>query len=146
MSTPRTTKRMILAECDPIRKFMRMSDSILQMTDHVRRMVASPENRHIRCVTPAKTGVVVWTDSGAWASRLRFAVPALTGRLPKVNGFDASGPVTVRVLPDESAPVAAPSRAELSMSSAETIWACAAHIEDEKLAAALRRIASHASE
>jgi hypothetical protein len=123
-----------------------MSKSIRRMTDHVRSLVASPENLHIQCVTPSKSGVVVWTDSGAWASRLRFVVPTLVGRLPRVDGFESVEQVTVKVAQPDDRPAPARRRIPLSMESAETLWSSAAHIADEDLAAALRRIASHATE
>jgi hypothetical protein len=75
---------------------------------------------------------------------LRFALPALAGRLPRVEGFEFVEHLTVRVAPADAFKGGARRRIALSIEAAEMIWSCAAHIEDEELSAALRRLASHA--
>lgn len=144
MSQSRIPKKMINVDCDSIRKLLDISGSIQLMTDRVRRLVAYPENQHIRWATPSKLGIIVWTDSPAWASRLRFHSAALAAQLMQLEGFDSVRHVMVKVMPPELPPSTAKQRVELSIESAEALWACADHVADANLSAALRRLAAHA--
>ncbi len=146
MSRSRKPTRMIHVDCDQIRKLLDISRSISSMTDRVRTMISGPESQHVQSVTPSKSGVIVWTDSPTWASRLRFHVPALTHRLKQCDGFAGVEHVAIRVLPAEAPQPEAKRQVAMSMQSAETLWVCANHVSDPELSDALRRLAAHVNE
>lgn len=116
-----------------------------QLTRLAREVVPEPESSHISAVAVVETGAVVWTDSAAWATRLRYQADALLERLRRVTGLRELKSVQVKVLPTNDAPEEKkrPSPA-LTAQSAQTIAACAAYVSDVKLKEALERLARNA--
>ena len=89
--------------------------------------------------------LILYVDSTAWASRLRYQAPVLLKQLQQRKGLEALSQVEVKVLPPrEDSKVT--KRAELSKEASACLQGCADAIEDEELSNALRRLASHHKE
>jgi hypothetical protein len=114
------------------------------LTDALRECLPTEERPHLRAVTLANQGGVMWVDSPAWATRFRYSVPVFLNLLRKLPGAEKITTLQVKTLPREMLEVAEslPLR-RLSAEAEQTISACAAHIEDPMLRAALQRLATN---
>jgi len=88
----------------------------------------------------------MWVDSPAWATRFRYSVPVFLSLLRKLPGAEKITALQVKTLPREmlEIPEFLPLR-RLSLEAEQTISACAAHIEDPNLRAALQRLAANST-
>jgi hypothetical protein len=106
------------------------------MEDIARRL---PPALRAHCVGARREAdsLIVFADSGAWATRLRYELPSIMPELPARN-------FQVRVVPPEiSRPAPSPNSPELPGSAARTLQETADGVEDAELALVLRRLASH---
>ncbi|HHC71261.1 MAG TPA: DUF721 domain-containing protein [Thiotrichales bacterium] len=110
----------------------------------VRALLPAPLDRHCVAALERKGQLLLYTDSPAWSSRLRFHSRALERRL-RADGLPV-GRIRVRVsLPDRPRgdsppPVSGPGRT-LSRENAALIRTVAGGIRDHGLRAALERLA-----
>ncbi|MCW8907457.1 MAG: DUF721 domain-containing protein [Sedimenticola sp.] len=109
----------------------------------VRRLVPPPLDTH--CVAAVKKGnqLLIYVDSPAWASRLRFTVRQLSAKLAETG--EGVQKITVRVVVTSRAerPARGPIR-HLSGNNARLLTETAEQLDDAKLSEALRRLAKHA--
>jgi len=85
---------------------------------------------------------VVHADSSGWATRLRYALHNIRDTLGQHLGIPLPKP-RIRVVPVEPPPPPRPPL-KLSKRSAELLEVTARNLADERLSAALRRLAAHA--
>ena len=86
--------------------------------------------------------LILYTDSPAWAARLRFLAPQLVKQIGDACTMKPAT-IQVKVLPTSPPPSSSPRRRSpgLSDGTRRLIEQVAGGISDEKLAAALRRLA-----
>ena len=111
-------------------------------TEYVRHLLPTELASHLTAALRERDRLVLFAASPVWASRLRFAVPALRASLdaPVRN-------INIRIAPEGGI---APTRERrssqvrfLSQQSADQIRNIATAIADPQLSQALRRLASH---
>jgi hypothetical protein len=85
----------------------------------------------------------VHTDSSSWATRLRYALHNIRDTLGQQLGFPLPKPHIRVVPPTLPLPVARPPL-RLTPKSAKLLEIAARNLSDERLSAALRRLAAHA--
>ena len=111
-------------------------------TEYVQRLLPANLASHLTAALRKGDRLVLFTASSVWASRLRFAVPALRASL------DASiRDVRIRIVP-EAGIARTQERNDfqvrfLSPQSADQIRNIAAAVTDPQLSKALRQLASH---
>ena len=86
--------------------------------------------------------LVLGVDSPAWSSRLRFLIPSLLQKLrdrqdPQIRH------IALRVVPRESPPHRVTRPVRLSTANAQLLRQTARAMDDDRLRAALLRVASH---
>jgi hypothetical protein len=86
--------------------------------------------------------LIIYSDSTAWASRLRYQAPTLLKQLQQRKGLESLQKIEFRVLPKEEK-VIKEQKARLSVEASSCLSACADSIEDERLRGALQRLAAH---
>ena len=84
----------------------------------------------------------VQTDSAAWATRLRYALPTIRQALGQQLNITLPKP-RIRVMPAAVPPPAPRRRLTLTRRNAEVLEAAARAQPDPRLSAALRRLAAH---
>jgi len=84
----------------------------------------------------------VQTDSAAWATRLRYALPTIRQALGRQLNITLPKP-RIRVMPATAPPPAQPRRLTLTRRNAEVLETAARALPDPQLSAALRRLAAH---
>ncbi len=100
---------------------------------------------HCRLLNVQGRRLVLGVSSPAWASRIRYQIPALLTCVQRLEGMEGVEGIDLRVLPKEAAPREARKRdyqpMQLSRHSAQLIDSCAEHIDDEALRRALKHLA-----
>ena len=86
--------------------------------------------------------LIIYIDSTAWATRLRYQTPALLQQLQQRKGLEGLHQIELRVLPAEKKELIE-QPAKLSQEASSCLSACAESLEDENLSNALRRLAAH---
>jgi hypothetical protein len=86
--------------------------------------------------------LILYADTTAWASRLRYQGPALLKQLQQRKGLESLQQVEIRVMPREEK-VSKEHKAELSEEASSCLSACADSIEDDALRNALQSLAAH---
>jgi hypothetical protein len=86
--------------------------------------------------------LILYTDSTAWASRLRYQSPALLKQMQQHKGLASLQQIEIRVQPREEK-VSIYRKAELSNEASSCLQACADGMTDNGLKQALERLASH---
>ena len=100
---------------------------------------------HCRVASRRGTQLVLQVDSPAWATRLRYQVPALLEHL-QAHGWPGLTQARVRVRVGQPEPVPPPAqRAVMSRESAELLRTVAEDCSDPDLRAAWGRLARHGS-
>lgn len=103
---------------------------------------------HAKIVSTSAQHWLIQTDSSAWASRLRYLLPQLQQQL--AEQFGASVPaLKLRVQPPSGKPLAADGapqrRMHMTAQSAALLAGAAEDISDQRLGAALLRLAGNAA-
>lgn len=136
----------------PITDLLRNSDfpaeGVLQRGQYLHRLnrlLASllDDDSKVHCqVGNVRDGIlIVYVDSTAWASRLRYQAPALLKQLQQRKGLATLQQIDFKVLPrqeKESRKIAA----KMSSEASSCLSACAEAVSDDKLRSALQQLAS----
>jgi len=146
MSRPPTPRQILNPQCDQVRNLVAATRRLQVLTEALRECLPSEERTHLRAVTITAQDGILWVDSPAWATRFRYSVPAFLSLLRKLPGAEKIATLQIKTLPREmlEIPESLPLR-RLSAEAEQTISACAAHIEDPMLRAALQRLATNTS-
>ncbi len=124
--------RMLLSQAQEQRSLLRRIQGILP----------SPLDKHCHAVLEKQPRLILYTDSPAWASRLRFFSRNLLELLSK-TGLEYDR-VMVRVMVMSISKQRKPNRRQrLSTTNAKLVTEVAETINDPLLGAALRRLGKH---
>lgn len=87
--------------------------------------------------------LILYCDSTAWASRLRYQIPTLLGTLQQHKVLASLRRIEIKVMPQQVTQKAHRSAATLSNTASSCILACADSVNDQALQSALTRLARH---
>jgi hypothetical protein len=122
-------------------KLLREADEQQRLTARLRGLLPADLAPHLAAVRVRRGCLVLFADSPAWASRLRYAAPGIRTTLPSIRA------IRIRVSPPEPrarhAGWGGARRPTLSPRVAAQIRAVAAGVSDPSLQQALQRLASH---
>lgn len=126
-----------------------VGEGVLQRGHYLTRIdrMLSPlldENTRLHCqVGNVRDGtLILFCDSTAWASRLRYLTPSLLPQLQRHKGLSALRQIEVKVLPKQVV-VSKERVASLSDQARSCLQACADSIDDDGLRAALLHLSAH---
>ena len=144
MSRPSTPRQILSPECDRVRNIVAVTRRLQALTEALRECLPNEERSHLRAVTMGASDAIMWVDSPAWVTRFRYSVPEFLTLLRTLPDAKKIATLQVKTLPREllEIPASLPLR-RLSMEAEQVISACAAHIEDPMLRAALQRLAAN---
>ncbi len=129
---------------DPaIRKLLSRSAKQNSLLQQVRTLLPKPLDEHCLAAVPKEGSLVLYADSSAWASRLRFFARNLTREL---QHRDQTGieRISVRIfIPDRARKPKPRSKTLLSKENAQLLQQTAESIGDPALGAALIRLSQH---
>lgn len=124
--------------------------SLVKQTDqvaHINKIFKAylPPHMHdyVRLAALSTESWVVQADSASWATRLRYALPTLRQQISDHLGRDIP-PLNIRIEPLAKPKAEPVRRLQLTENNAAVIEGAAQSVTDERLGAALMRLASHA--
>lgn len=121
------------------------SDQLVRVNRLLRAYLPPHLQDHARIVVLSAQVWIIQTESSAWAARLRYLLPTLKQQL----GAELKQPVPalkLRIEPlREPHATTPPRRLTLTRENAQLLEGAAAGVKDERLGAALRRLAQHAA-
>lgn len=122
------------------------SDRLIRLNRLLRAYLPPHLREHARIVVITPEVWIIQTESSAWATRLRYLLPALQQQL----SAELKQPVPEFKLriepPREPPPAEPPRRLTLTEQNARVLEGAAQNLSDERLGAALRRLARHAGQ
>jgi len=124
-----------------IRAHMQQNQDSLQL---VKSLLPEPLNHHCLSLVLKQNHLILYTDSSAWASRLRYFSRELVTRLK--NKHKDINKVSIKIMVDNKKVVTKSRIREarlLSTENANLLTRVADHTSDPELQAALRRLSSH---
>jgi hypothetical protein len=113
-----------------------------ELLDRVRSMLQPPLDQHCQAAVINAGQLLLYTDSPAWSSRLRFFSRQLGNRLRQANLPVDSIVIRVMIMPTSRRRERTSPR-NLSSANAALIQAVADEISDPKLSDALKRLGKH---
>ena len=129
-----------------LKLLQREAEAQQSLLKQVRALLTAPLEPHCTAARLSEGQLVLFADSSAWASRLRYLVPDILEGLRRA-GVEASA-IRIRVAlesPSATQPPARPKQParRLSAANAELLLQVAASMTDPALGAALRRLGRH---
>lgn len=132
----------VLRSSGTARELLSQAQDLQQLLTRVRKLLPVPLEGHCRAVLLKKRQLILFVDSPAWASRMRYYSRDLKSLLRR-NGMRVER-VSVRVLINDTPQNQKRGAAKrLSPENAALIRQTAEGIGDEGLSAALRKLGSH---
>lgn len=117
----------------------RQARALAKLRDTLADVLPPDERKHLVGVCGNERRLVVFADSPAWATRLRYRSPELEAAAAKLRGTRPS--LVFRVTVEYGVETPPPRSPWLSERVVDTLESSARTVEDEELAAALRRLA-----
>lgn len=126
----------------PLGELMARADRLVRLSRIFRAYLPPHLRDHAVLIRLDEDGWVVHADSSSWATRLRYALHNIRETLGQELGFALPKP-HIRVVPAALPP---PSRPPMTLTerNAKLLEVAARNLSDERLSAALRRLAAHA--
>lgn len=141
MSLPVTLRPILKPGCDQVRNLVAEASRLQDLAGQIRKLLPAEEAFHLRAVVPSQNAMILWTDSAAWATRLRYSAPHLATAIRDALRLNKPVTLQIRVLPaqDIRAPATRPAQS-FSDDARELIASCAEHTTDPDLRAAWQRL------
>ena len=122
---------------------VQQTDKLVRLHRIMRAFLPPHLQDHARLSAADEDGWIIATESSAWATRLRYELPVLRQQLAAHLKRDLP-PFKLKVEPVSEMPSKEPRRLKLTQNSASVIEGAADSVNDERLGAALMRLAAHA--
>jgi hypothetical protein len=119
---------------------------LIEMQKRLRAELPAPLNEHVTVANSQKGTLVIYTDSAAWAARLRFRVPEM---LKSINEIPLDAPlqaIRIKVRPPDTTRLPPAARLSISDDTARLLQYMAESISDPGLRASLLRLSRHTTE
>jgi len=119
------------------------SDRLVRINQVFNAYLPPHLHEHARLAAIGDDAWVIQTDSPAWATRLRYVLPSLRNQLSQHLKTDVPQ-LKLRIKPTAVAAEPPTRRLNITSTSASVIEGAAEAVNDERLGAALLRLAGHA--
>lgn len=142
MDKPSQLTKLLDQSASAAGNILRRGQYLQRLNQLLSRVLDTESRLHCRIGNVRDGLLILYTDSTAWATRLRYQAPALLAQLQQQKGLEGLQKIELRVLPEGKQEVKH-QKASLSNEAASCITACADGIEDERLRNALKHLAKH---
>jgi hypothetical protein len=116
---------------------------LIELQKRLRTTLPSPLNDHVTVANCKKGTLIIYTDSAAWAARLRFRVPEM---LKSINEAPQEIPlqaIRIKVRPPDAKQLLPADKLSISDDTARLLQRMAETISDPDLRASLLRLSRH---
>ncbi len=145
MSNTRTLSSMLQENDAPIAKLFRHCRLLQSLDEIIQQCLPAELAAHCRVLNYSGNRLILQTDSPAWNTLLRYQTPDLLSCLRRQDKLRGLASILIRTAPASPAPpprqTAQPR--QLSPEAATLIRTLAATMSDDRLQAALQRLAKH---
>jgi len=133
----------ILSQGPDISRLILHSYSLLRFQSIIRSKLNSPESEHIYLASVSEDTAILYTDSPAWASKLRFKTQQLIDIFRNIPNFPKIKTIRIKVSPtlyieqEENIPT------NLTPKTSKFLEEIADNMNDPELKSALLRLSKH---
>lgn len=133
----------ILSHGPDISRLISHSNSLLKLQSILRSKLHSPESEHVFLASVSEDTAILYTDSPAWASKLRFKTQQLIDILSNISDFPQIKTIRIKVSPtlyiepEENTPTKLPPK------TSKFLEEIANNMNDPELKSALIRLSKH---
>ncbi len=133
----------ILSHGPDISRLILHSYSLLRFQSIMRSKLNSPESEHIYLASVSEDTAILYTDSPAWASKLRFKTQQLIDIFSNIPDFPKIKTIRIKVSPtlyieqEENTPI------NLTPKTSKFLEEIADNMNDPELKSALLRLSKH---
>lgn len=135
----------VFAEQPGLRFMVAKTQQLQQINAVISSILPAEVSKHCQAQNLDGGCLVISTDHAAWATQLRYLQPQLLTALRQQPAFRHVGSVKIRVIPSVATPPRPSRRLRMSRHVGDLLSAAANGTSNEKLKAALLRLAAHAS-
>ena len=96
---PRNIRDIAMNNSDPLAVLYKHSVAMLGVQKSIRLELGSPLGQHLHVANLNTESITIFTDSQAWATKLRFHTSEIARIARKVSGFTRLDVVRIRVSP-----------------------------------------------
>ena len=144
MDKPSQITELLYRASFPAEGVLQRGQYLYRLNRVLSKLLDADSSLHCRVANVRDGVLILYTDSTAWATRLRYQTPALLKQLQQRKGLETLSRVDLRVLPEQEKTVIN-HQASLSKEASSYLSACAESVEDQGLSSALRRLAARYS-
>ncbi len=143
MSKPQTIAHLLSKpDSGAFEATINRSKQLLQLRQRLQNLLDEDLVSHCLLLNSRNGMLIMACDSTAWATRLRYHVPALLNGL-RESGLESLQNIQIKVQPVTHTPVRSGNKASISSHGAYCLKQCANTIADPALRRALERLAEH---
>lgn len=137
---PRDIQDIASSDNDILANLYKHSLAILNIQSSVRLALGQPLSQHLHIANITADSITIFTDSQAWATKLRFETQEIINIARKLSGFNNLESVRIRVSP-ELVKTARPGKSiSMSPSTSRLLRKVAENINDTALQTALLKL------
>jgi hypothetical protein len=134
----------LLRDAKPLRGLVAQAERLGRLQALLESQLQPAAREHCHVAAWQSGCLLLIITDGHWATRLRYQQRRLQRQLMAFEAFEGLQRIQFKVQPSATAPRPAGRQLTISREAADDIRANAEHISDDKLRAALQRLASHA--
>jgi hypothetical protein len=116
---------------------------IIKLQDAIRNSVGQPLSHHLYLADLYSDSLLLYTDSPAWAAKLRFSTSEILSIIKLIPGYQNVDTLRVKINPSLCKDLPKESRLAISSSTAQHLEKIAENINDNELQASLLKLAQN---
>ncbi len=139
-SRPRNIKDIAVSNNDILANLYKHSLTILKIQESVRLALGPPLAQHLYVANISPDSIIIFTDSQAWATKLRFQTQEIINTAKKITGFNDLESVRIKVSPLLTTTTRPGNSISISPSTTQLLRTVAENINDTALQTALLKL------
>jgi len=116
---------------------------LIELQKRIRTALPAPLNDHVTVANSRKGTLIIYTDSAAWAARLRFRVPEMLKSINETSQDVPLQAIRIKVRPPDTRRLPAADKLSISDDTARLLQHMAESISAPDLRASLLRLSRH---
>lgn len=127
-----------------IHALYRHAQKLIDIQNTLKNMLPSPVNEHVSVANHVNNTLTIYTDSAAWAARLRFTIPDMLNSLNQNDKYTSVKTIRIKVQPHETPqPTMSYQKLSISTDTAILLKHVADTINDPELRESLLKLSRH---
>ncbi|TAJ92451.1 MAG: DUF721 domain-containing protein [Gammaproteobacteria bacterium] len=140
--SPASLSSLLEAESGSLNTLIKKAKLLVGLQEYMRVALGPPLGQHLAVANLSAGNLTLYSDSPAWAARLRFKIPDMY-RIAENYGFGNLKSVRIKVIRVDSARSTPKASLFLSGQAAAQVLRTASSIDDERLRESLERLGTH---